>query len=300
MPGLTRLQRDLGPEGLTVIGVNVLDDPARLDAFMEGSGEYVAGDRMMGYTVAVEQKIDATDPRRTGRMTESWLRASGEKAVPVAFLVDRDGTIAWIGHPGWPAGELHEFAGHVVRGTLTDEVARDLRSKWSEIGALSNSIHTRSKSGDYDGALAAIARLEAINPEGRASLSVAKFEILLMGKRDPARAYAFGREALDGPLADDAWKLNIIAWYTVDDDKVPERDYEFAIDVATRACELTDWKDPAILDTLAKALYDSGQREKAWGLQKKAVARSIGTRWERELTERLDRYRRELGKSVDD
>ena len=62
-----------------------------------------------------------------------------------------------------------------------------------------------------------------------------------------------------------------------------------------RACVLTGWKDPAILDTLAKAYYDSGSRMRGLALQEAAVRYAIDTRWEEELNERLERYLSELG-----
>jgi hypothetical protein len=46
-------------------------------------------------------------------MDKAWLRAAGRNGIPCAFVVDRDGMVAWIGHPELLALVLEE----VTRGT---------------------------------------------------------------------------------------------------------------------------------------------------------------------------------------
>lgn len=293
MPELSRVQKTFADKGVTVIGANVMDDPDSAKAFMTRPGKYRPGDEMMCYTVLVESKIPGTDPRRTGAMTESWLRATGQNDIPKAFIVDRAGRIAWIGHPTWPAGELDEYLSAVADDALTPDRAAALREKWAHIADLSTSISARSKAGDYEGALEAIDEVVALSPVARRTLGVPKFEILLVGIDDPDRAYAFARQATQHELADDAWRLNMMAWMIVDDARVERRDYELATAIATRACDLSNWTDPAILDTLAKAYYDAGDHKRGLELQRQAVKYAKDTMWWDELNERLERYERE-------
>ncbi|MBC8523306.1 hypothetical protein H8D29_05210, partial [PVC group bacterium] len=48
-------------------------------------------------------------------------------------------------------------------------------------------------------------------------------------------------------------------------------DLDFALEVATRASELTNNEDPMILDTLARAYWELGEKYKAIAWQQKAV-----------------------------
>lgn len=294
MPNLSLIQCEYAPRGVEVIGVNVMDEPSNVEPFLVGEGDYPEGDRMMEYTVAIEAPIDAKDPRRGGWMTEQWLRATGRSEIPTAFIVDREGDIAWIGHPSWPTGELEEYLDHVLDGSLTDRRRVALEARWARISELSRTVSVLAKSGDYEGALEAMDELEALNPRSKRDLAIVRFEILLVGMNEPQRAYEFAREAAATSLRDSAWNLNVVSWMIVDEPSVEQRDYDVAIKLAERACVLTGWKDPAILDTLAKAYYDSGERMRGLALQEAAVRYAAGTKWEEELTERLDRYEREL------
>lgn len=57
-----------------------------------------------------------------GQMACDWMQASGESGVPTAFLIDREGCIAWIGHPD----ELDEVLPALIDGTLVvDTKSRD-------------------------------------------------------------------------------------------------------------------------------------------------------------------------------
>jgi tetratricopeptide (TPR) repeat protein len=291
---LTRIQCEFAPRGVEVVGVNVMDDPRNVRAFMSGKDAYLRGDRVMGYTVCIEEKSPGTDPRRTGAMTNEWLRASGQAAVPITFIIDRDRRIAWIGHPTWPAGELEDYLEHVVAGTLSESQVARLRDKWANIADMTNTVTSLSRSGEYESAIEAMDRLAEANPPSRRDRAVSRFEILLNGLGDEARAYAFAKEAGKTFLRDDATRLNYIAWMIVDEPKLEHRDYDVAITLAERACEISQWRDPAILDTLAKACFDSGQRRRGLRLQVMAAQYAAGTKWQPEIDERLKLYRNAL------
>ena len=94
---------------------------------------------------------------------------------------------------------------------------------------------------------------------------------------------------------DDAMTLNAIAWYVVDRKEVKTRDLDFALKAAKQANRLTESKDAAILDTVARVFYEKGDLRTAIKWQTKAVKNAEG-RMAESLQELLDEYKAEANK----
>lgn len=97
IPHLSKLQRKYAD--VIVLAVSTDDELEVAEQFVKTRGE------KMGYRVA----FGGAD----GAMSEAWVDASGQEGIPVAFLVNQQGRIAWIGHPA----ELDGPLAAVVKGT---------------------------------------------------------------------------------------------------------------------------------------------------------------------------------------
>ena len=71
--------------------------------------------------------------------------------------------------------------------------------------------------------------------------------------------------------AKDPQILNAIAWNVLTIPAIKTRDLAFALKVAEAAVEASGGKEAAILDTYARALFDSGKKAEAIVQQKKAI-----------------------------
>jgi thiol-disulfide isomerase/thioredoxin/uncharacterized protein YjbJ (UPF0337 family) len=87
MPHLADLADEYKDKGVTVIGYSAKDpnnDREKVEKFVQKRGP------KLGYTFAYG------DDRET---YNAWMRAAGQGGIPCSFVVGKDGTIAFIGHP---------------------------------------------------------------------------------------------------------------------------------------------------------------------------------------------------------
>lgn len=100
-----------------------------------------------------------------------------------------------------------------------------------------------------------------------------RFLTLLRDFNDAEKGYAFGR-AFMKEAWDDGPALNRLAWATLTEKGIEARDLRFVTQLAARANELTEFKDPECLHTLAKLHFEKGEL-------------SVALKWARRAAEHL-------------
>jgi thiol-disulfide isomerase/thioredoxin len=285
IPHLTRLQNRFAAEQVRVVGVSIWErDQGLVEPFVEAWGE------RMGYTVATD-RISGEGEDAKGVMAEDWMGAAGQSGIPTVFIV-KDGRVQWIGYPL----EMDEPLVQVVEGSwnLEQEAAKYRRglAVQVELAAYRKQAEEAIGAEQYEAALTSMNKAIESNPGHERMFGLQKFSALL-GLAEFGQASTYGLHLVESVYREDAAALNFIAWSIVDPAaKIAKRDYELSIKAAKRACELTEWRDPAILDTLAVGLFDCGHITKALKMQETAVKYAKGTAYEEELTERLERFRK--------
>jgi thiol-disulfide isomerase/thioredoxin len=83
IPHLTELQHKYKDKNVTIISVSI-EDAKDVKPFVEQKGAD------MGYTVAVDSDT---------KTYNDYMKPFGQDGIPHAFVVDKDGKIAWHGHP---------------------------------------------------------------------------------------------------------------------------------------------------------------------------------------------------------
>ena len=228
----------------------------------------------------------ATDPDRS--VYDDYMTAAGQSGIPCAFIV-KDRSVQWIGHPM----TMDEPLAKVVDGSwdpaaFKPEFEREAAES-RRMMARRTAMAKARKAGDWDAILRMMDEDIAGAPaEAVQSMKVQKFKLLVSDAGRPADGYALGRQVL-AASKDDPAVLNDMAWFVVDSAKVKERDIGFALEAAKAAVAATNEEDAAILDTMARACWESGDKEQAIAWQRKAVDKASGE-MAAELSETLRKY----------
>lgn len=282
IPMLTELQARFADRNVHIIGVSVREENQAIVApFVTKMGD------QMRYTVATDLVLEGAKPEQ-GSMVLSWLKQAGEVSLPTAFIVDGSGKIAWIGDSLSVEKPLEK----IVAGAWDIERARTDHKKRVSVNSLRRQLNDQILSKQWEKALATIEEMRTLLPETELKTAAWRFNALLRLGRE-TEAYEYGKKCFDTLLRDEALDLNVIAWAIVDPEVPPgaARDLDFALKVAERAVTLTDWKQPALLDTLALVHFERGNFERAIEIQEKAVQLAAGSSYHEELAARLERFK---------
>lgn len=90
----------------------------------------------------------------------------------------------------------------------------------------------------------------------------------------------------------DDWSYNLLAWIKATCPDSSVRDGQEAVSAATKACELTNWRESGWIDTLAAAYAESGDFRRAVELQERAIRLGNAPESEQQaMQERLSLYK---------
>ena len=103
-----------------------------------------------------------------------------------------------------------------------------------------------------------------------AEVWVPQYTLLAADKANAEAADALGNRILE-QCGNHAQVLNELAWNIVSDKTLAYRNLDFALQLAEKACALTDTPSSDMLDTHARALYEKGRTEEAIARQKQAI-----------------------------
>jgi thiol-disulfide isomerase/thioredoxin len=262
IPHLNEIHKKYKDKGLIVIGQNVWE--RQIDAvpkFVKSMGE------KMTYRVALDDK----EGSEQGQMAETWMAAAGQNGIPAAFVVDKQGMIAWIGHPM----QLKESMLDQILADTFDlkkaATAYALRIKnEAQLTSLWRKFSGNMRSEQWADAETTLADIEQLMPEeDREGLNFTRFRLYLE-KKDYPKAFALAQKVSDANL-DNAALQNELAWTIATLEETKARDLVLAAKIATRANDAAQGKDASILDTLARVFFLQGQNEKAIESQQKAM-----------------------------
>lgn len=295
IPHLSEVQERFA-EHLDLVSVTTADPGntlEKVEAFVE------AREAEMGYTVAFDD-LDLT--------WSAYMHAAGQNGIPCAFVIDKSGRVAWIGHPASPAFE--ETIEAIVEDRFDVEVARALReaedARRAELEQAQRDLHGAWNAGETERAFELADTIVETDPETMQSWAWWKFEALMVGMEQPQRGQAYARELMEGVYREDARMLLRLAYGIAESVGIEGRDLDLALELAERAVTLRMGEDAQTLTGLAMVRRARGELDEAIAVLERAsaVAQDRGMRrsleneleflrMEREMAERERERKRE-------
>ena len=250
------------------IGVSVWERPA--EKTDEGIAALVEpfvkemGDKM-------EYRVAADGIGR--EMAQSWMTAAGRNGIPCAFIVGKDGNIAWIGHPMGMDKVLEE----VIAGTF--DVQAEARRQEAELRQqqerlkLERPIRDALAAKDNKAVVEAVDKALAAQPEMEEDLMPVRFNALV--QVDEAAAFAYLKALLEkGAFEKNPYHAyNAAAIVSRNVEKLKNPDYALVVTALEKA-KAGEQENPGVLAFYAEMLAHIGRSAEAVEVQQKAIQKA--------------------------
>jgi thiol-disulfide isomerase/thioredoxin len=263
IPHLNQLWQRFQDKGVIIVGQDVSDSDEAVAPFVKKMGD------RMTYRVALDDKSQYAG----GWMAEHWWkRKVNIHGIPMAFVINRDGFIAWIGHPMALKEQVLAdiVAGNYDMACAAVEYRKELQldKKFQE---LKQKLYSAIENKKWTEAEFAMDQIDNLLPKFKKSFTEQRLKILL-GKKEFDDAYQFADTFSEAHAKDDVWQ-NKLAWTIVTAGTVNDRCIGLAESMAERAVQLSKGKEneAGALDTLARAQFMRGKKQEAVSTGEKAL-----------------------------
>ncbi len=284
IPHLAALQKKYDDK-LSVIGVDVWEEDSSL------AEPFVAKhDEEMDYNVA-QDLVPVGKTFFDGKFAKEWIEGAGKYSVgiPLAFIVNGQGIIAWIGHPT----ELDEPLDQIIAGTWDLQAATAKYDKEMREASKSEpykvAYYDCSRKGDNNGATSACESLLRLDADIFYDWAGREYSVIYADAKQAQEAREFAKMAIEVRYR---WNPRLLASLARTIARLCETkdstELGLAEEAANRACELTGGKKAFAAGAMARVLFAKGEKTKAIDLQKKAVELSEGTDDKEDMQSLLD------------
>jgi thiol-disulfide isomerase/thioredoxin len=254
MPHMSHLQQEYREKGVTFIGFTAKDPnntAEKVEQFVEKRGP------KLKYTFAY------ADDRTT---YDAWMKAADQNGIPCCFVVAKDSTIAYIGHPMY----LDEVLPKVVAGTWSKADVAALEKVGEEVGDVFKSF-----GGNPETALKTLGEFEKKHPKlaDIPYFNAPKVEALLKAKKT-AEARQFAEAIIARAVkVDDSGALRSVSATLRSPAANGDKELlALSLKAAEAMLKISGEKDPVALYFVAEAHFAGGDKAKAKEFGAKAIA----------------------------
>ncbi len=275
MPRMSQLAEKYASK-VDMVGVAVWEKQSS-----SGTQDIVGGVKSYVQTMDSKIRFPIVVDTEKNWMLENWVYAAAQETIPLVYIVDQNGILAWIGSPA----TLDKVLGQVVAGKWDVAKERELAMKGLDqklaridyrkaMSAVSAQLQEAYASKDLKTVLATLDKVLEEHPLFESQIGIMRYDALLYV--DEKRAYDYGRKLADGIYKDNWVQLNTMAWYIAQEfyGQLKEPNYKMALAFAERALTLIKeqpTETALVKDTAALLHYRMGNLRKAVTIQREAI-----------------------------
>ena len=278
MPHMSELNTKYAGKNVVVIGMNVKESTQDIiEPFMKQMGDKI------NFRIALDD-MDAG----VGKTNQAWLDAVGLPGIPWTFIVDKDGKLAWVGHPM----AVETIIPQVLAGTWD---AKKFLERKTKLAQAEKKFELAAQSNDGDTMLKLLDEMIALDETETPRAEATRFKVLLIIKHDYDAAYKVGDKVVNGPLKDNAMALSDFAWTIMDAQGVEKRDLDRALAWVSKAAELTKNEDPDVLSVLGRVYYEKGDFAKSLEIVTLALGQAKDEKSKAEFKNQIEMIKQKKG-----
>lgn len=258
MAELSDLQEKNANRGLVIIGLTGDDD--------YGATLATANKALADKGTAVRYRIAFDQERATYRR---WMALEHGAGWPWCFVVNRDGRIAFVGHPS----HLSQVLEPVLAGTWNLDSAATSYGYRATALVMGDSLMMFYRGGQYAAARGMYDRLHRFHQGSAHDYAPAMFKMLRVKMKQPREAAAFARQAaqeMDGSRV--GAMVNMVDIILDPRTAATRQDLDLALELAMRARSLASASDAGTIADLAAVHFRRGEIAEAIEAQQAAVA----------------------------
>jgi thiol-disulfide isomerase/thioredoxin len=191
MPHMSELAKKYKDKSVKVHGISIWETEMRADkALVDRVRDFVQTSETIAYPISYGGD--------NGDLARRWMNGAGRSTIPTVFVIDKEGKIAWIGHPMMG---LDDALAKIVAGTFNpakEQEAAKQREDNRQIGMrMATRLQQRVQAKDWDAALEIADNIIEIDPVMFAPTSVAKMRILVKELKDAKLAKEWGNVSVE-------------------------------------------------------------------------------------------------------
>ncbi|GGB25431.1 TlpA family protein disulfide reductase [Puia dinghuensis] len=263
IPHLSHLAEEY--KNVKVFGISVYE---RAAATQDSLNRFINGPKgqQMQYIVGADDT--------TRYMVSNWLKPTGQRGIPFAIIVDKQGKIAWMGHPATMDKPLQQIAAGQWDLKIARRQFEENKRLDSIDGAIIPEFNDYLNNNKYQAGLKAIDALVVKEPGLKYRHFTGHYTFVLLLDTDPEKAVAFARAEWTAADIPDWKSVSDMLLYSKEHKKnLPPSAWLLGVDALQAELDHYPWSmDPATTyDQMASFETLAGDKQKALDYSQKAL-----------------------------